>query len=278
VTEPSTDRDGAANEPESSREDAADSSADYRVQLAEFEGPLDLLLYLIRKNEVSIYDIPIAKITEQYLEYLRLMEELDIGVAGEFLVMAATLIHIKTKLLLPRDPTAEVEGEDLEDPRQELIHQLLEHQKFKNAAEMLHTRAEVERGVFTRKDSEAEENAEVSASVFDLLGAFREVLLRLDAVVEIEIARDEVTLGQKLTEVRQLIETESSFSVTELFGRSRSRRELVITFLAVLELTRLRFIRIVQPEAFGAVMAERRERSEEEHDADTLDFSEDDYR
>lgn len=277
MTEPSTEHDGATSEPGQSREDAAGSSADYRVQLEEFEGPLDLLLYLIRKNEVSIYEIPIAKITEQYLEYLRIMEELDIGVAGEFLVMAATLIHIKTKLLLPRDPTAEAD-EELEDPRQELIHQLIEHQKFKGAAEMLHTRAVVERGVFTRKDAEAEENAEVSASVFDLLGAFREVLLRLDAVVEIEIARDEVTLGQKLAEVRQLIDRESSFSVTELFGRAKSRRELVITFLAVLELTRLRFIRIVQPEAFGAVMAERRERSEEEPDADTLEFSEDDYR
>jgi segregation and condensation protein A len=278
VTDPTTEQNPSSGEPESLRDTGADASVDYRVQLEEFEGPLDLLLYLIRKNEVSIYDIPIAKVTEQYLEYLRLMEELDIGVAGEFLVMAATLIHIKSKLLLPRDPATDAEGDELEDPRQELIYQLLEHQKFKNAAEDLHSRAEIQRGVFTRKDSETEENAEVSASVFDLLGAFREVLLRLHAVVEIEIARDEVTLGQKLAEVRALVEMEPSFSVTELFASSRSRRELVITFLAVLELTRLRFIRILQPEAFGDVRAERRERSEDENDADSIDFSEDDYR
>src|SRR6185295_19366311 len=127
---------------DSQGEFATSSDDQYKVKLSMFEGPLDLLLFLIRKEEVSIYDIPIARITEQYLEYLRLMEELDVGVAGEFLLMAATLIHIKSKLLLPRDPLAPSLAEDLEDPRQELVDRLLEHQRFKAVAEMLHSRAE----------------------------------------------------------------------------------------------------------------------------------------
>jgi segregation and condensation protein A len=237
-----------------------DNPTDYRVRLEAFEGPLDLLLYLIRKEEVSIYDIPIARITEQYLEYVKLMEELDISVAGEFLVMAATLIHIKTKMLLPRDPFAEAAGEDLEDPRQELVERLLEHQKYKSAAEFLHQRSILEREVFTRPLSEEEKaNMEVSAGVFDLLTAFRDVLLRAQALMEIEIARDEVTLAQKLAEVEALIEANESIDVRELFSRSRSRRELVITFLAVLELVKELKIRIVQTDAFGGIEARKRE-------------------
>jgi segregation and condensation protein A len=236
------------------------SQDQYRVQLEAFEGPLDLLLYLIRKEEVSIYDIPIARVTEQYLEYLRLMEELDIGVAGEFLVMAATLIHIKSKMLLPRDPLAAGDAEELEDPRQELVERLLEHQRYKAAGEALYQRAELEREVFARPDpDEGSLNPEVSASVFDLLTAFRDVLMRAQAVMEIEIARDEVTLGQKLAEVRALLATRGSFNVRELFEQSRSRRELIITFLAVLELVKESVLRIAQTGTFGEIEAHRRE-------------------
>src|SRR2546425_9746792 len=128
----------------------------YKVKLPMFEGPLDLLLYLIRKEEVSIYDIPIARITEQYLEYLRAMQELDIGLAGEFLVMAATLIHIKTQMLLPRDPGAPEEA--MEDPRAELVYQLLEHQKFKGVANVLHQRAMMEAAAFSRASMESDED------------------------------------------------------------------------------------------------------------------------
>ncbi|PYT03233.1 MAG: hypothetical protein DMF60_19020, partial [Acidobacteria bacterium] len=128
----------------------------YKVKLSMFEGPLDLLLYLIRKEEVSIYDIPIARITEQYLEYLRAMQELDIGVAGEFLVMAATLIHIKTQMLLPRDPDAPEAG--IEDPRADLVYQLLEHQKFKDVANVLHQRAMMEAAAFSRASMESDED------------------------------------------------------------------------------------------------------------------------
>jgi len=233
---------------------------DYRVHLDAFDGPLDLLLYLIRKEEVSIYDIPIARITEQYLEYLRIMEELDIAVAGEFLVMAATLIHIKTKMLLPRDPFAEAAGEELEDPRQELVDRLLEHQRYRTAADFLYQRGILEREVFTRPVPEDEKsNAEVSAGVFDLLTAFRDAMLRAQALVEIEIARDEVTLAQKLAEVQGLLELTDTIIVRELFERARSRRELVITFLAVLELVKELKVRIVQAEVFGDIEMRRRE-------------------
>src|SRR6266851_2082553 len=154
--------------------DSADAQAEfaeqgdqYNVKLSMFEGPLDLLLYLIRKEEVSIYDIPIARISEQYLEYLRAMQELDIGVAGEFLVMAATLIHIKTQMLLPRDPDAP--EEEIQDPRNELVYQLLEHQKFKGAANVLHQRAMMEAAAFKRASMETDdENPEIAATVFQL--------------------------------------------------------------------------------------------------------------
>lgn len=234
--------------------------SDYKVRLEAFEGPLDLLLYLIKKEQVSIYDIPIARITEQYLEYVRLMEELDIGLAGEFLVMAATLIHIKTKMLLPRDPIAEGAGEELEDPRQELVERLLEHQRFRTAAEFLHHKQLMEQAVYTRPlPVEDRENMEVSAGVFDLLTAFRDVLLRAQALVEIEIARDEVTLAQKLAEVRGIVEMRGEINVMELFESSRSKRELVITFLAVLELVKELVIRIQQSGAFGDIIASKRD-------------------
>lgn len=233
---------------------------DYRVHVDAFDGPVDLLLYLIKKEEVSIYDIPIARITEQYLEYLRMMEELDIAVAGEFLVMAATLIHIKTKMLLPRDPFAEAAGEELEDPRQELVDRLLEHQRYRTAADFLYQRRVLEGEVFTRPVLEDEKaNAEVNAGVFDLLTAFREAMLRAQALAEIEIARDEITLSQKLAEVVAMLELSDTISVRDLFERAGSRRELVITFLAVLELVKELRVRIFQSEAFGEIEMRRRD-------------------
>jgi segregation and condensation protein A len=163
-------------------------------------------------------------------------------------------------MLLPRDPFAEAAGEELEDPRQELIERLLEHQKYRSAAEFLHQRAILEREVFTRPLSEEEKaNLEVSAGVFDLLTAFRDVLLRAQALMEIEIARDEVTLAEKLLELEALMETREAIDVRELFEISRSRRELVITFLALLELVKALKIRIMQNGAFGEIEARKRE-------------------
>jgi segregation and condensation protein A len=238
--------------------DFAESSDQYKVKLSMFEGPLDLLLFLIRKEEVSIYDIPIARITEQYLDYLRAMEELDIGVAGEFLVMAATLIHIKTQMLLPRDPDAS--DEEMEDPRKELVYQLLEHQKFKGATNVLHQRATMEAAAFTRASmDEDKDNPEVAATVFQLFEVFKEVMDRRRAITEIEIARDEMTMAEKIAEIKLMLNTSEKISARALFERAASRREMVLIFLAVLELVKELQIRLRQSETFGDITITRRE-------------------
>jgi segregation and condensation protein A len=235
-----------------------ESSSQYKVRLPVFEGPLDLLLYLIRKEEVSIYDIPIARITGQYLEYLRAMQELDIAVAGEFLVMAATLIQIKSQMLLPRDPDAP--EQDTEDPRAELVYQLLEHQKFKGAANTLHQKALIESATFTRGDEETDRNnPEVSATVFQLFEVFREVLERKRAITEIEIARDEMTMAEKIGEIKMMIVERGEVTAREVFERARSRREMVLVFLALLELVKELEIRIAQSEMFGEIVIVKRD-------------------
>ena len=236
----------------------AEETDQYKVKLDAFEGPLDLLLFLIRKEEVSIYDIPIARITEQYLDYLRAMQELDIGVAGEFLVMAATLIQIKSQMLLPRDPAAE--GAEPEDPRAELVYQLLEHQKFKAAANVLHQRATIESAAYARAVVEADKsNPEVAATVFQLFEVFREVLNRQRAITEIEIARDEMTMAEKIAEIRVRLDGASEVRARALFERAASRREMVLIFLAVLELVKELEIRLVQAEMFGDIIITRRD-------------------
>jgi segregation and condensation protein A len=231
------------------------SSSAYKVKLEVFEGPLDLLLFLIKKEQVSIYDIPIARITEQYLEYLRVMEELDIAVAGDFLVMAAMLIYIKSKMLLPPDPTAEGE-EEIEDPRQELVQRLLEYQKYKAAAEVLWSKAEVEQGVFTRGLIETDEsNPEISATTFDLFKAFLRTMERLKARREMVIVRDEITTAEKIAEIQKLLSASDRLDITELFETARTRRELLTMFLAVLELVKEMVIRLLQTERFGQIIA-----------------------
>src|SRR5690349_9111265 len=231
----------------------AESSDQYKVKLPDFEGPLDLLLYLIRKEEVSIYDIPIARITAQYLDYLTAMRDLDIAVAGEFLVMAATLIHIKSQMLLPRDPNTP--EEELEDPRMELVQQLLEHQKFKGAANSLHQRALIEAATFTRGSLETdEENPEVASTVFHLFEVFRDVLTRQRALVEIEIEREQVTMAEKIAEIRQAVEFEPEVSARRMFERARSKREMVLIFLAILELVKELVIALRQADTFGDIV------------------------
>ena len=238
--------------------DFEESDDQYKVKLSMFEGPLDLLLFLIRKEEVSIYDIPIARITEQYLDYLRAMQELDIGVAGEFLVMAATLIHIKTQMLLPRDPDAS--DEEMEDPRKELVYQLLEHQKFKGAANVLHQRATMEAAAFTRASmDEDKDNPEVAATLFQLFEVFKEVMDRRRAITEIEIARDEMTMAEKIAEIKLMLNTSETVSARSLFERAASRREMVLIFLAVLELVKELQIRLKQSQIFGDITITKRE-------------------
>lgn len=245
----------------------AESEDQYKVKLEMFEGPLDLLLYLIRKEEVSIYDIPITRITQQYLDYLRAMQELDIGIAGEFLLMAATLIQIKSQTLLPRDPA--IPEDQLEDPRAELIHQLLEHQKFKAVANALHQRATIESATFTRGELDTDkDNPEISSTIFQLFEVFQEVLSRKRAITEIEIAREELTMAEKITEIKRLVSGGREVRAREMFERAKSRKELVLIFLAVLELVKELAIRLKQPDIFGEILITKREEAEEPEEAE----------
>jgi segregation and condensation protein A len=232
---------------------AESSTSPYKIKLDIFEGPLDLLLHLIKKEQVSIYDIPIARITEQYLEYLQLMKELDIEIASDFLVMAATLIYIKSKMLLPRDSQA-AEAAEEEDPRKELIQQLLEYQKYKAAAETLWTRAQVEQAIFTRAPMETDEtNPEIAATAYDLFEAFRRAMERLKERVQVEIAREEVTMAEKIAEIRHRLEAQEQIDADELFDQARTKSELITIFLALLELVKESVIRLMQRVAFGQI-------------------------
>jgi len=230
-----------------------------KIKLGEFAGPLDLLLYLIRQEQVSIYDISIARITDEYLHYLRLMQEMDITVAGEFVVMAATLIEIKSRMLLPRAALIESAEESAEDPRNELIRQLLEHQKYKAAAQMLWSRVTVEQATFHRAPIETDkQNPEISAGVFDLLRVFQVILSRRKDEVLMEIERDELTMTDMLTRLRDMVRDGAEMHLTAFFERARSRRELVLAFLSVLELVRAAELTLIQTEVFGDIRARAR--------------------
>ena len=225
-----------------------------KITLGDFEGPLDLLLYLIRQEQVNIYDIPIARITNEYLRYLNLMQELDLTVAGDFLVMAAQLIEMKSRMLLPRDPLAE--EEEVLDPRTELVNRLLEHEKFKAAAEMLWSRATVERAVFKRAEIETDKNnPEVAVGLFDLLRVFQEILARQKEEILLEIEREEISMAEMIDRLRNMVRSAGEVNLMTFFERSKSRRELVVAFLSVLELVRMSEISLVQSETFGAIMA-----------------------
>lgn len=227
-----------------------------KLVLGEFAGPLDLLLYLIRQEQVSIYDIPIARITDEYLRYLRLMQGMDITMASDFLVMAAQLIEIKSRMLLPRDPTVSEEELQSGDPRRELVERLLEHQKYKAAAEMLWSRATVEHAVYTRAPLETDkENPEVSAGAFDLLRVFQQIIARKKEEVLLEIERDEVTMAEMLERLRNMIYSAGELNMRDFFERAETRRELVLAFLSVLELVRTTEIKLFQRQTFGDIIA-----------------------
>lgn len=244
---------------------ASDKTASngYKVKLEVFEGPLDLLLYLIKKEEIDIYDIPIARVTEQYLEYIKLMQQLNIDVAGEFLLTAATLIHIKSKMLLPPPPIAEPNAfwEDSEDPRRELVHKLLEHKKFRAAAEMLWSKAEIERAVFTRASLDIDrDNPEVNATVLDLIEIFKKICERHKEQTRIKIEREHFKMEQKIDEIRAIFKDQGceEISITDIFLSAGSREELIVLFLAVLELAKEAVIRLVQNEPLGEIRAIKR--------------------
>jgi segregation and condensation protein A len=234
--------------------------ADYKVKLEVFEGPLDLLLYLIKKEEVDIYDIPIERITNQYMEYLTIMQMLNLEVAGEFLVMAATLMYIKSRMLLPVDQqVTDSEAEEGEDPRWELIRQLVEYKKFKEAAIQLGQREEEQSHLFTRQAPDAGVPADKDAplaevSIFDLIGAFQEVLKRANAREEFrEIVEEQFTVSDKIEEILYTLRAQSEIVFRELFHDAATRAEVVVTFLALLELIRLKRLRVRQDAAFGEI-------------------------
>ncbi len=234
---------------------ASDHESDQlKITLGEFEGPLDLLLYLIRQDQVNIYDIPVARITDEYLRYLKLMQELDLAVAGDFLVMAAQLVELKSRMLLPRDSTA-VE-EEIEDPRSELVNRLLEHEKFKAAAQMLWSRATVEQAVFKRAEIETDKNnPEVAVGLFDLLTVFQKILARHKEEVMMEIEREEVSMAEMIERLRNMVRSAGELNLMKFFESAQSRRELVVAFLSVLELVRMAEISLTQRETFGEITA-----------------------
>ncbi len=236
---------------------------DYKVKLEIFEGPLDLLLYLVKKTEVDIYHIPIVQITDQYLKYLELMKMLDLDIAGEFLWMASNLIYIKSKMLLPPDERPEEEIEDEMDPHQELIRQLLEYKKFKEAAESLEEMEEKRKQYFPREASLEVDSSDISldlkpVSLFDLLSAFSEILQKIGVRESLKkIFEEEVSVEKKIEMIDKMISVAGSFAFQELFAETSSRMEIIATFLAVLELIRLKRIKVAQSEAFGNILIQR---------------------
>jgi len=243
-----------------------------------FEGPLDLLLHLIKKNEVSIIDIPIATITEQYLATLELMENLSLDVAGEFLVMAATLIHIKSRMLLPAGDDEADEEEGI-DPREELVRRLLEYQRYKEAAAELEQRDLLARDVFVRSATPTEEvgpRGFREVSVFELLGALKRIIDHLPKDSVHEVALDKITVREKMTLLMETLRVHGSVFFESLFAAVKSRNEVVVTFLAMLELVKVRAIRIFQEEMAGPIMIEAAARMDEAAEQVTLDQTEED--
>jgi len=229
----------------------------YEIKLDIFEGPLDLLLFLIKKNEIDIYNIPIALITEQYLEYLDKMRSLNLDLAGEYLLLAATLLHIKSKTLLPVEE--DDHDEDEPDPRAELVRQLLEYQIYKEAASQLDTRPLLDRDVFTRSvmaealsDQDDQEMA-IELSVFDLVDAFYKIVSTMEKGELLEIDMEKMSLAERMNEIMDNLAEKGNLTFMELLGEHANRRMLIYTFLAILELMRQRMIRIYQASSFGVI-------------------------
>ncbi|MCG3115778.1 MAG: segregation/condensation protein A [Candidatus Manganitrophus sp. SA1] len=229
-----------------------ESEAAYEIKVGTFEGPLELLLHLIKKNEINIYDIPIALITQQYIETLDLMKSLNLSIAGEFLVMAATLIHIKSKTLLP---PAEEEADE-EDPRRELVARLLEYQKFKDAAEQLEERESLWREIFRKEPSPSpellpEEVPLVDLDLYDLLDALKNVLAKIPDKKVLQVTIDELTVKDRMQFLMERMGTIESILFDDLFEGIRTRHSVVVTFLALLEIIRLGLVRVVQGDVCG---------------------------
>src|SRR3954462_11332734 len=238
----------------------------FPVKLSNFEGPLDLLLHLIRKHELDIHDIPIAVITAQYLAVIAFMQELDLDIAGEFLVMAATLIHIKSKMLLPRPETAAgVEGEQ-EDPRDALVRRLLEHQKFKAAAGLLHEREQLRAAQWLRPDERVAELAgddyepELEVDLFSLLNAFQAVVDRLKLRPKVLLPPEEIPVEVRIEQLLARLSETEALGFEDLFSDIEERSGMIVTFLALLEMIRLKLVRVFQSGSFGPIRVYKRAR------------------
>jgi len=236
---------------------------DYKVKLEVFEGPLDLLLYLIKRDEIDIYDIPIGHITRGYVEYLNLFQELDLDIAGDFVVMAANLIYIKSRGLLPKDQQPPEEAADEDDPRWELVRQLIEYKKFKDAAGQLGNCEQARASLFLRAPEKPEFAAErplAEVGTLDLLAAFNQILKRLNRPENLrEIFEENFTVSDKIDAILSVTATGVPLRFSELFASAASRTEIVVTFLALLELVRLKQIRARQSEVFGEIEIVRAE-------------------
>lgn len=235
------------------------SSPSLNIRLKEYEGPLDLLLDLIRKQQINIYDIPIAQITQQYLDYIAHAAELDIELGAEFIFMAATLIHIKSKTLLPRDPELEKISPE-EDPREDLVHQLLEHERFKNAAEMLQQKRMVEEAIWSNPQitqfQQADEDPGLDVGLFDLVKVFQSILERAKSRPVYQIEKEDVTVPDMIQFMKDMLDNQpkgTRFSARQLFEKQPSRRGLICLFLALLELVKRQAISLQQSEAFGDI-------------------------
>jgi segregation and condensation protein A len=247
-------------------EESNSSEPQYHVRLPEFDGPIELLLHLIRKNEYDIYNIPIAEITQQYLEMLELMKELNLNVAGEFLFMAATLIHVKSKMLLPPPHEDGTEDEPFEDPRAELVARLLEYQKYKEAAQLLHQKQTIRSAMWLRpesavesflprKDGSSDEFVEVG--LFELVSAFRAVMERVRQRRDFTVERYNITLDDMIERLKSRIQPGSSLTFEQLFEDVATREMLIVTFLALLELVRLRVLSLYQRKTFATIHVTR---------------------
>jgi len=236
----------------------ADTMVDLKISIPLYEGPLDLLLDLIRRQKLDIYDIPIARVTEQYLSYLHMMEDMNVDVASEFLVIAAQLIYIKSRMLLPPDPDAV--PEEQEDPRTELVRRLLEYEKFKNAAQMLYQREMIENASWSNPGDitidRAELEPELNVTLYDLLLAFRDVVKRAEQRPLMEVSRDEFSVEQMMAFLfEKVVSASGAVALSDVLPEITSRRALITAFLALLELTRLRAIYLRQEKAFGEITA-----------------------
>ena len=236
----------------------------YKIRLEMFEGPLDLLLYLVKKDHLNIYDIPIAKVTGQYLEYINLMQLLDLNIVGEFLVMAATLMQIKSKMLLPAEELA-VE-EEQEDPRAELVKRLLEYEKFKQIADNLKQREISQQEVFKRTKTEmpadvntplAESEKYFEASIFDLINAFSQALKDIPREVFYEVIKDQYTVEQKVHDILHLLLVETEIKLSGLFSKAKNKMEIIVIFLSILELAKMKEIIARQDVEFEDIIISR---------------------